>query len=65
MRFALGIPEAVGSNVAYLVCTKEALILKCVHNFAELPRVEGMHSLNLHAQDNHTPVTRTCTPSVS
>ena len=60
----LGITGVASSNVSYLVCVEEALILECVHDLAKFPRVKGMHSLNLHSRDTYIAGTRTSTPSV-
>ena len=60
----LGIPGAASSNLAYLLCVEEALILECTHDLAKLPRVKGMHPLNLHARDEYIVGTWTSTPSV-
>ena len=49
--------------ISYLICVEKALTLECVHDLAKLPRVKGMHPLNLHARYENIVGTRTSTPS--
>ena len=59
----LGITGVASSNLSYLFCVEEALILECVHDLAKFPRVKGMHPLNLHARDTYIAGTQS-TPSI-